>query len=328
MTANVGKGDFLYQLVDGWEQLPEGYEHFDVPSVSTDLDGNVHLFCRGNRRVITYDRSGKCLGAWSAPPSGTRAHGSFINDGSTIYLVDEGDHTVSHFSLDGSKLLLSIGDPGVASDSGYDGQNYRTITHGAPPFHRPTGVGVGPGGDIFVSDGYGNSRVHRFRPDGERVLSWGEPGRGKGEFHVPHALWVHRGGRVFVADRENERVQIFDADGQYLTEWTDVQRPQGIFIDDQDTVYIAEGAWPRDWQSQPRGWLGEPEPGRVSIYDIDGNVLARWGQPDPAQPGYLLSPHGIWVDDEGSIYIGTNVGTFGDIFGEHRADPVIKYARV
>jgi NHL repeat len=324
----VGSAGLEYELVKHWEHLPDGFIHFDVPSICTDSQCNVYLVCRGNRRVITYDRDGTCIDAWGPPPTTARAHGSYSNDDRTIFLVDEGEHSVSQYSLDGSWLLRTIGSGGTASDSGYDGRNYRTITRGAPPFNRPTGLCIGPTGDLYVSDGYGNCRVHRFAGDGSLIHSWGDPGRAEGQFYVPHAVWCHRDGRVFVADRENERIQIFDSEGRYLSEWADVQRPQGIFIDSDDTVYVAEGAWPREWQSQPRGWLTDPEPGRISIYDLDGNVLARWSQPDPTDEGYLLSPHGIWVDDERSIYIATNVGTFGEIFGESRAEAVIKYARI
>ncbi len=322
----VGSGDLKFELVDGWQHVPEGWHQFDVPAVCTDQAGNVYTFWRGDHRVVVYDRSGHCIDSWSEAPFDVRAHGIYMSPAQQLYLVDEGTHSVGRFTTAG-KFLTQFGPSGVPSDSGYDGENYRTVTHGAPPYRRPTSAAVAPSGEVYVSDGYGNSRVHRFTADGTLLQSWGEPGRELSEFHVPHAVWVHTDGRVFVADRENERIQIFTPDGQLESYWTDVQRPQGIFIDSDERVYIAEGSWPAGWESQRRGPITTPEPGRISVYDLQGGVLSRWSNPDQAEPGFMLSPHGIWVDDEGSIYTCANVGTMGEHLGTGPAPTLLKFAR-
>lgn len=325
MSAGFGAGDLSFELVSDWERVPDGWHHFDVPAVCTDRAGNVYTYWRGDHAVVVYDREGHCIDTWSEPPFDVKAHGLSMSRQEQLYLVDEGTHSVGRFTPDG-KFLTQIGPSGTASDSGYDGVNYRTVAHGAPPYYRPTCASVAPSGEVYVSDGYGNARVHRFTAEGELIHSWGEPGRELEQFHVPHAVWVHTDGRVFVADRENER-QIFTPDGQLESYWIDVQRPQGIFIDADDTVYIAEGVWPAGWESQRRGYVHTPEPGRISLYDLQGNVRARWSNPDPSKAGYMLSPHGIWVDDEGSIYVSANVGTMGEVIGISTAEALLKFAR-
>ena len=130
--------------------------------------------------------------------------------------------------------------------------------------------------------------MHRFTPDGELVDSWGAPGKtGPGEFHVPHGVWVHTDGRVFVADRENNRMQIFDAEGNFLEQWTDLARPCDIYIDADEAVYVPE------------------LDGFMSILDLNGNVLARWGSPSDA--GWGNGAHAVWVDSHGDIYVNQNL---------------------
>lgn len=326
MTIGFGSGELSFELVNGWEHVPDGWHHFDVPAICTEASGNVYAYWRGDHSIVVYDRKGRCLDSWRRPPFDVRAHGIFMSRDNRVYLVDEGSSSVGCFTLAGD-LVNQIGPSGSPSESGYDGVNYRTITHGAPPYNRPAGVGVAPSGEVYIADGYGNSRVHRFTPGGELVQSWGEPGRGVGQFHVPHDLWVHTDGRVFVADRENDRIQVFSSDGQLESVWTDVQRPQGLFIDPDGVLYVAEGVWPVGWESQRRGPFTTAEPGRISLYDLEGNVLVRWSNPDPAEPGYLLSPHGIWVDDEGAIYVSANVGTMGEVMGIGTGEALLKFAR-
>jgi DNA-binding beta-propeller fold protein YncE len=313
VPITFGSGSLKYELVEGWEQLPEGWSHIDVAGVCTDASGNVYLYCRGDHPVIVYDRNGKFLDSWGEGVFGYRTHGMFMS-GRTghdeLFLVDDDGNSVRRFTLDGRELQV-IGPAGIKSDSGYDGRNYETITHGAPPYNRPTNLAVAPSGDLYVSDGYGNCRLHRFSDDGTLIQSWGEPGGGPGEFNLPHSTFVHSDGRVFVADRQNDRIQIFSPDGEYLDEWLDVQRPQDIFIDDQGLVYVGELVWRAGDYSARRGPIAAEECSRLSIYDLDGNVLLRWGDSDPTKDGYFIAPHGIWVDDEGSIYMAEVTNTIG-----------------
>lgn len=323
----VGTGNLRYELVEGWEQLPEGWVHRDVAGVSNDSAGNVYLFCRGDRPVIVYNREGKLLDTWGQGEFTLRTHGMFM-DHDSLLLVDDGAGSVGRYGLKGG-LQAQFGPVGEKSDTGYDGKDSATITHAGPPYNRPTNASVAPAGDLYVSDGYGNSRIHHYSSEGELLGSWGEPGEGPGQFHIPHSVWVHTDGRVFVADRHNDRIQIFTPTGEYITEWTDVQRPQDIFIQD-GLVYVAELGWIKGLVSARRGPILEEEPGRLSIFDMEGNLLSRWSDGDPTRPGYFIAPHGISVDDEGSIYLAEVTYTIGVSRGRAPADAHTfqKFARI
>ena len=136
-----------------------------------------------------------------------------------------------------------------------------------------------------MSDGYGQYRVHRFAPDGGLRRSWGEQGDGPGQFALPHSLVVDRRGRVLVADRENHRVQIFDGDGTFLEQWTDLRQPMDLFIDADDHIYVAEAQQ------------------RISVYSLDGELLSRWGEKGTAPGQFSDSPHGLCVDSHGDLYV-------------------------
>lgn len=298
----VGKGSLQFELVVGWERLPDGMSHPDVAAVTTDADGNVYLLGRGAHPVMIYDKGGNLIACWGDGQFSYRTHGMFMTPRGELYIVDDGGHSVGRFSSDGM-LLQAIGPAGVPSPSGYDGSDLDTITRGAGPFNRPTSIAVAPDGKLFVSDGYGNCRIHRFTESGQLEMSWGEPGTRPGEFNLPHCAWAAADGRIFVADRENDRIQVFGPNGHFITEWLDVQRPQSIFIDSSGLVYVGELVWHQGNLSHRRGVIANESPARISIFDRDGNVLLRWSDPDPMKDGYFIAPHGIWVDAEGSLYV-------------------------
>jgi streptogramin lyase len=152
------------------------------------------------------------------------------------------------------------------------------------PFNRPTRAVSTPDGEMYVSDGYGQHRVHRFGVDGELKGSWGEAGQGPGQFALPHDVWVDPRDRVLVCDRENARVELFDREGRYLGEWPGLANPMQIFVRD-DVVYLAESNQ------------------RVSILTLDGDVLARWGSKGTSADQFTNAPHSIWVDSRGDIYV-------------------------
>ena len=158
-------------------------------------------------------------------------------------------------------------------------------------------------GDLFASDGYGNARVHHFTPMGELKTSWGEPGDAHGAFNIPHSVLVLPDERVLVCDRENNRIQVFDLDGKYLDEWTDLARPDDVCVDDAGNVYVAElGERAALFPFMPRPY-GQDRVARISVLDLKGNVQMRWGD-DPAQGLQFVAPHGITVDRHGNVYIG------------------------
>ena len=324
------EGTLSYALLPGWEQLPPGWSHGDVAGVATDSRDRVYVINRGEHPVIVYDRDGRFLRSWGEGVF-ARPHAITITD-DVAYCVDDADHTVRCFSLDG-ELRWTLGTPFRPSDTGYQLEapsNLLTIKRAAGPFNRPTRLAVAPGGDFYVSDGYGNARIHHYAPNGELRHSWGEPGDGPGQFNLPHSVWAHTDGRVFVCDRENDRIQIFSPDGELLTMWTNVTRPGDLFIDADDRVYVGEMAWePGDSSMAGKPWP-EARPASLSVRDIEGNVLTRWGGPEPCAPGSFSSPHGLWVDSRGDVYVGEVSQTALSRYGRWRPDchTLQKFARL
>ena len=290
-----------YQANDQWAKIPEDCDWLEATSVAVDSDDHVYIFNRSNHPVMVFAPDGTFLRSWGGGLF-RRPHGVCIGPDGGVFLTDDLGHTLRKFSSDGT-LLLTLGVEGVPSDTGATSIDYRTIVRSAPPFHFPTNVAISPRGEIYVSDGYGNARIHRFSGKGELLHSWGNPGAGPGEFHVPHGIAIDGDGLVYVADRENSRIQIFKPDGAFITEWTDVARPCQVHIGPSGDVYVAElgflsGMWPGT--SAPEGATG----GRVSIFHRDGTLKARWGGGrNPCAAGDFYAPHDIALDSLGNIYV-------------------------
>jgi DNA-binding beta-propeller fold protein YncE len=297
-AVRVGSGEFTYEADNAFGDLPDGWSFIEAVGAATDSRDRVYVFNRGTHPIIVFDRDGKFLSAWGEGRF-VRPHGIWIGPDDSLYLTDDMDHTVGKYTPDG-ELIWKIGTSGRGSDSGVQNSDYRTIVRGAPPFNQPTNLALAPTGEMYISDGYGNARVHKYSADGKLLTSWGEPGTKPGEFNVPHGIIVDPRGRVLVADRENSRLQIFSPDGEYLEEWTEPRRPCDMFIDKQNRLYIAELGF--------RAGMANPDPNgpgpRIGIYDLDGHLLAAWGDGGRAGvPGEFTAPHDIWVDSRGSIYL-------------------------
>jgi DNA-binding beta-propeller fold protein YncE len=304
--------NLCYQVIEGWEQLPSGFTHLDCVGVDVDSHDNVYLFTRDQPRVIVYSRDGAYLRSWGEELFTPRTHGLTVGPDDTVYCTDEGRHCIYQFTPTG-ELLRTIGTPGVAAETGYDGK--MASIRGGPPFNKPTNLAVAPNGDLYVSDGYGNCKVHRFSPTGGLIQSWGEPGTGPGGFNLPHGIGVAADGRVFVADRENDRIQIFSSQGQFLEQWTDVQRPTNVRFDREGRVYISELWWRPGQRSQVHGAISEDKPGRVSVFDSAGRLLTRWGGPDRCAPGNFIAPHDLCIDSRGDVYVVEVTHTFAGSAG-------------
>jgi DNA-binding beta-propeller fold protein YncE len=302
MKTIVGQGPYRYQALERWEKLPAGWSFGEVAGVATDSQDRVYVFNRGAHPLIVFDREGNFLTSWGEGRF-NRAHGITIGPDDAVYCTDDLDHTVRKFTTEG-KLLLTLGTSGQPSDTGIDGIDYRTIQRVGPPFNRPTNLALSRNGDMYVTDGYGNARVHKFAPDGKLLFSWGEPGSGPGQFNLPHGIVVDTEERVYVADRENSRVQIFDSRGKFLSQWTDVARPMQVVLDAAGNVLVAEvgfraGMFP--WATAP----ADPVGARVSVFTPQGKLLSRWGGgPDPCAAGDFFAPHDLWVDSRGDLYVG------------------------
>ena len=230
-----------------------------------------------------------------------RAHGiTFAPDG-TLFLIDDDDHTVRKCTPEG-KVIFTLGTPGVPTEY-MSGQ----------PFHRPTDVAIDPNtGDFYVADGYGNSRVHKYSPDGNLLFSWGEPGVDPGQFNITHNIATDADGYVYVADRENHRVQIFDSDGNFETQWKNMHRPCAIYVSDDQHVFVGDlGAGMNVNRNMPNigPW--------ISVYNRSGERLARLGDGFGEEPGQFIAPHDISMDSQGNLYVGevswTNLKNLGEI---------------
>ena len=298
----VGSGEFRYLANSDWAQWPDSWQVSEVTAVATDSRDRVFVFNRGDHPVAVFDPGGKPLFSWGEGLF-VRPHGIWIGKDDAVYLTDDLDHTVHKFTPEG-KRLWTLGASGKPSDTGATSVDYRTIRQAGPPFHYPTNLAPAPSGELYISDGYGNARIHKFSADGQLMVSWGEPGSGPGQFHVPHGIAVDAAGTVYVADRENSRVQLFSPEGEFLSEWKDVARPCDLVIDALGRVYVAElgyraGMWPGTVPPHENATGG-----RVTIFDSRGQLLARFGGGDnPSQPGDFFAPHDIWLDSQGSLYV-------------------------
>jgi DNA-binding beta-propeller fold protein YncE len=300
-----------------WERRPDSISHRDVAGVAVDAEDQVYLFTRYDHQVLVYTAAGEFVRAWGAGTF-TNAHSITIGPDGAVYCVDNGDHSVRKFTPDG-ELLLTLGVPGTPSDTGYRTDvpvrihNVESVARAAGPFNGCTDVAVGPDGDIFISDGYGNCRVHHFSPSGKLLNSWGEIGSGPGQFMLPHGITLTPDGRVLVADRENERIQVFRTDGGYLGELTGIQRPSSVAITPQGDVVVAELWRPADNTSFVADTIGTDQPGRLTLLSLSGEVLDRWGASadDKAAAGNLIAPHMVAVDSAGAVYVGEVTYTYG-----------------
>ena len=288
-------GDFAFIHMTDWYSLPDDYVIGEVAGVAVAPNGNVYAFNRGPHPIIIFDKDGKFISSWGDGVFKS-PHGITIGFDERVYCVDEGDHTVRIYNLEGD-LQLMLGTPGKAG--GY---------HSGNPYNRPTDVALDPTtGDFYVSDGYGNSRVHKYSPDGKHILSWGKPGMDPGEFNIVHNIATDSNGLVYVNDRESHRVQIFDSNGKYQSEIRHVHRPCALYISPDDTIYVGELAA----EMSVNKYIPNFGP-RITVIDNKGNKIARLGKTDPQNMNAndFAAPHSISSDSEGNMYVGEVSHTF------------------
>ena len=290
MSVVLGSGEHRYRVVENWAKLPDGWTFKDVAAVGVDSKDRVYVFNRGEHPMMVFDREGNFLRSWGEGVF-RRAHGIDIDAHDNLYCTDDGDHTVRCCTTEG-RIDLTIGVPGKPAPF-----------MSGEPFHRCTHTALSPKGEIYVSDGYGNARVHKFDPGGRLLMSWGSSGTEPGQFNIAHNIATDDDGWVYVADRENHRVQVFDGNGKYETQWNNLHRPCGL--------YCCRG-------KAPTFVIGELGPGmrvnlrapnlgpRLSIVDAKGKLIARLGGKDGPglEPGKFLAPHGLALDSKGDIYVG------------------------
>jgi DNA-binding beta-propeller fold protein YncE len=300
MSVVVGEGEFKFRVDPHWAKLPDGWSFGEVGSVAVDRKDNVYVFSRSEHPMTVFDKNGNFLRSWGEGMF-TRPHGLHIGPDDTIYCTDDGQHTVTKCTLDG-KVLMQLGVPNKP-------QPYLSNK----PFRACTHTALSPKGEIYVSDGYGNACVHKFSPDGQLLMTWGGPGTEPGQFNLPHNICCDAEGLVYVADRENHRVQVFDGNGKYLSQWNNLHRPSAIFMPGGACPYCYIGeCGPVMSINRNHTNLGP----RLSVVTKDGKLVARLGDRTKENwPGVFISPHGIAADSEGSIYVGEVSRTaWGNLF--------------
>jgi len=291
-----------YHVVHGWPQLPEGRDLGEVSGVGVDGDGNVFVFHRNDQswpasNVLSLDpiksptvtvfdgRTGAIVAEWGANAF-AMPHGLTVDADGNVWLTDVALQQVFKYTHDG-KLLMALGERGVAgNDSGH--------------FNLPTKVAVAPDGSFYVSDGYGNTRVVKFSADGTFLFQWGTPGTGPGQFDLVHSVTLDREGLVYVSDRSNGRVQVFDGEGKFLAQWrsAEIGRPYDVAVGRDGTVFIADGG---DQPDAP------PDRSALVVAHPDGTVIervGRWGNYD----GQLEIAHDLAVGPDGAVYVGDATG--------------------
>jgi len=290
MAVTIGNEQFKYRVAENWAKLPDGWSFREVAAVAVDKRDNVYCFTRGEHPVIVFDREGNFLRSWGEGRF-KRAHGLYMAPDESLFLTDDANHTVTKATLDG-RVLLELGMGGGRGAAYMSGE----------PFNRCTHTALSPTGEIYVSDGYGNARVHKYSPDGNLILSWGESGTLPGQFNIVHNICCDKDGWVYVADRENHRVQVFDGNGKYETQWNNLHRPCGMFLQDgpEPLFFIGElgPAMPVNLEAPNIG-------PRITITSKEGKILALLGDVHGGlAPGQFLGPHSVAVDSHGDIYVG------------------------
>ena len=279
--ALIEAGDFRFDVDEGWGKLPDDMRAGVVTGVVVDSQERVYL-CQQQQDppVLVFDRNGNFLDSWGSGYV-VEPHTMYIGPDDVIYLADRGAHVAMKLSVSG-EVLLEVGNRGQPSDTGCF-EDEGIVLRAGGPFNRPTRLSPSPSGDLYASDGYRNCRVHRFAADGQFIASWGRPGGdGPGAFFSPHCLWVDSEGQIYVCDRKNNRIQIFDPEGKFVTQWSNVQLPTDLHIGRDGLFYLAERE------------SGEATENLLTVRDGAGSVLASWMTP---------RSHQIWPDANGDIYL-------------------------
>jgi DNA-binding beta-propeller fold protein YncE len=260
-----------HKLVKDWAKLPKGWNFGESSGVAVDKQDNVWVFNRGAHPVIQFDKNGNFLQSWGEGLF-KASHGIRLDADGNIWAIDVKGHLVLKFSRAG-KVQMVIGRSPGSNDS-------------KDAFNEPTGIAFAANGDLFISDGYVNSRIIKFNRDGDYLSHWGSKGDGDGQFNLVHDVTLDAAGKVYVADRTNQRVQIFDASGKFLGKWTGIGAPWGLtYVAKENVIYMCDGL-----------------NNRVIKLGLDGQIQGVLGSQGRIQ-GKFDFVHNIAVDSEGSIYV-------------------------
>lgn len=279
MTDSVlGSGPHRYRFQRDWAKLPRWWNFGEVNQPGPPrtcvkgamaTNGDVYVLCRAAHPVLVFDSEGNFVTSWGEGQFSNFAHGLTIDPAGKVWITDTSLHTVTQHEPDGT-LLRTLGVRGMAMPTLYGN-----------PFNMPTGVALVSNGDMFVSDGYGNRRVHCFAADGSLKHSWGEPGDGPGQFALVHFITADDHDQLYVCDRENHRIQLFSTTGEVLAQWTGFDMPSDLAFG-RELIYVAAADG-------------------VSIWNMQREKLAHFGRDEP-HPG-AFNVHGIWLDADENIYL-------------------------
>jgi len=259
-----------YRVVPDFFKYPANLIPGESSGVAINSKGDIYLFRRAKPMLTEYDAHGNFMrsiddGLFTTP------HGLRIDTDDNLWITDIGSHLVLKLDPAG-KVLLVLGRTGLAAE-------------GTWVFNRPTDVAFDKDGNIYVSDGYGNSRVVKFDRDGNYIKAWGTYGTAPGQFDLPHSIAIDKQGRVYVGDRENQRIQIFDTDGHFLKQWTGFGYPYGLFITPDQHVWVSDGGYDR-----------------IVELDQNGRILGAFGEPGH-KPGQLAWAHFLAIGPDKTIYV-------------------------
>jgi len=283
ISTLLAQSDLAYKPAKSWGEMPDGYVTGAGMAVAVDGDGNVWYYTRSSHPVMQFDKDGNLLQAWPEDEKLSNhkgaAHGMGIGPDGGVWLVDRETHTLFKFSQSG-RALLTLGSFGAKV--GTDDTPYA--------FNRPAGIAFDSRGNVYVADGYKNTRVAKYSPSGEYIKHWGGAGDAPGQFNLVHGLTLDHRDRVYVADRGNKRVQVFDKNGKFLADWNGIGTPWNLAFDRREKVI----------------WMCDGDLGRVTKLSLDGEVLGGFGTTGKAS-GELYQVHSIAVDFEGGLYTAETV---------------------
>lgn len=278
-VCEIGRGDYRYRFEREWAKLPRGWS-FGSPTREgrpprtcvrggATAGGEILVLARSQHPVMAFDAEGRFLTSWGEGVFSGFVHGLTVGPNGNIWIADSGSHEVTEHTPEG-ELLRTFGD-----------REFPAPTFYGRPFNMPTGVAFGSDGGFYVADGYGNRRVHRFGVDGSLLHSWGEAGSGPGQFAIVHFIAVDGQDRVYVADRENDRIQVFEQDGGFIAAWTEFRRPSDLAFG-REVIYVggADG---------------------LSLWSKERKLLARWDRDEPCKGAFNI--HGVWIDGAENIYL-------------------------
>ena len=261
-----------YEVDPGFFQLPDGWNFGPTPGAARTPDGNILIFTRGPHALLEFDAEGTFVrelahGQFETP------HGLRVDAEGNIWTTDIAQQLVIKFDRDGRKQMVL----GIRGNAGFE---IDTLGLHAKLFDKPTDVAFDSDGNVYISDGYGNSRVVKYTSDGEYVMEWGEHGSEPGQFNLPHTIYVDSSNRVWVGDRNNHRIQVFDTDGNLLEVWDHVGYPWGLSLRRcrRQHVWMADGISRSGREAEPRRrnpWMCSVSPAGPSASSVGVHYLTE-----------------------------------------------------